>query len=333
MNKAEKEFDYTDSILKQDRCFYEEQIAPMIHKEFGTYEERIAVGVVGEGSDCFGYDDEISRDHDFGIGVCLWLTEEDAKLIGEQLQQRYQETLIEWYSKNPKRNEGRETLNDRLNMRRGVNTVRGFYENILGVPVDPRNPVMSSAAWFYTDDWKFATVTNGIVFRDDLGQFSSIRYEILKHYPEKIWRMRLANEIHEFSGAMQANYARCMARGDLIAANYCKTRSIDAAMNMVFLLRKSFAPYYKWKFRAFRELAGTEEIVGLIEQASVMQPNLNHWENYRYDSRKVNSKDSLLMQFEQIAKILADELYECGLTDSHEVFLEVHCNKVVSGIE
>ena len=57
--------------------FYELHGAKMIHEEFPNYEARIAVGLVGEGSECFGYDDAISRDHDFALGFCLWLSEED----------------------------------------------------------------------------------------------------------------------------------------------------------------------------------------------------------------------------------------------------------------
>ena len=52
--------------LELSRRFYEEFGREMVRKEFPEYEERIAAGLVGQGSECFGYDDEVSRDHDFG---------------------------------------------------------------------------------------------------------------------------------------------------------------------------------------------------------------------------------------------------------------------------
>ena len=57
------------NVIEKNRRFYEKYVADLIHTKFGAYEDRIAVGIAGEGSDCFGYDDEISRDHDFGTGV------------------------------------------------------------------------------------------------------------------------------------------------------------------------------------------------------------------------------------------------------------------------
>ena len=49
----------------------------MIERNFPKLVGRYAAGMVGEGSGCFGFDDEISRDHDFGPGFCIWLTDDD----------------------------------------------------------------------------------------------------------------------------------------------------------------------------------------------------------------------------------------------------------------
>ena len=58
--------------LELAKAYYEEYGRPMIREKFPDYEGRIAVGLAGEGSECFGYDDEISRDHDFEAGMNTW---------------------------------------------------------------------------------------------------------------------------------------------------------------------------------------------------------------------------------------------------------------------
>ena len=74
-----------EKITEKSRRFFNNEVAPMIRGSFRAYETRIAVGIAGEGSDCFGYDDLISRDHDFGTGVCLWLTDKDYREIGIEM--------------------------------------------------------------------------------------------------------------------------------------------------------------------------------------------------------------------------------------------------------
>ena len=68
--------------------YYEQYGLPMVREVCPELEERAAFGLVGEGSQCFGYDDEISRDHDFGPGFCIWLLEDDFANYGGRLHMR-----------------------------------------------------------------------------------------------------------------------------------------------------------------------------------------------------------------------------------------------------
>ena len=70
--------------------YYEQYGLPMVREVCPELEERAAFGLVGEGSQCFGYDDEISRDHDFGPGFCIWLLEDDFANYGGRLQAAYE---------------------------------------------------------------------------------------------------------------------------------------------------------------------------------------------------------------------------------------------------
>ena len=59
------------------RRYYEEYGKKMLEEEFPETLAFLAVGLVGSGSECYGFDDEISRDHDFTRGFAVWLTDAD----------------------------------------------------------------------------------------------------------------------------------------------------------------------------------------------------------------------------------------------------------------
>ena len=71
--------------LELSRLYYQQLGRPMLEEKFGEYLPRIAAGLAGEGSECFGFDDDISRDHDFGPGFCIWLNKEDFDKIGVEM--------------------------------------------------------------------------------------------------------------------------------------------------------------------------------------------------------------------------------------------------------
>lgn len=231
--------------MESNRRFYEEQAAPMIREKFPGYERRIAVGIAGEGSDCFGYDDEISRDHDFGTGVCLWLSDEDMAAIGDELSQAYDELVAQ---------KERSFYTDRLRERRGVMSIHDFYSNILCIDCDTDKGSLTEDQWRNLDHACLATAVNGEVFRDDLGIFTRFRNYLLDYYPDRVWRIRIAEKMHEYSSALQVNYQRCMTRGDLVAAEICRINGMMAAMELFFLLRRKYMPYYKWAYRMLTEI-------------------------------------------------------------------------------
>ena len=72
--------------LELCKSYYENIGAPELKRLFPEAMSRAAAGLSGQGSDCLGLDDEISRDHDFGPGFCLWLSDEDCEKFGAELQ-------------------------------------------------------------------------------------------------------------------------------------------------------------------------------------------------------------------------------------------------------
>ena len=62
--------------LELSRAFFETWGRPILEESFPQLRPFLAVGLCGPGSECFGYDDAVSRDHDFEPGFCLFLPEE-----------------------------------------------------------------------------------------------------------------------------------------------------------------------------------------------------------------------------------------------------------------
>lgn len=333
------------SNLVRCRRFYEKYGAPMIHEAFPEYEHRIAVGMVGEGSDCFGFDDEISKDHDYGIGFCMWLLPEDYHQIGEALQKEY-DCLLEEYLQ--RRINSREHAEDAVDMflkkRRGVFEIHAFYEELLGTRAIWNGQEDVSIS-LYDDVWqrlpeeRLATAVNGEVFCDDLGTFTTIREQIRTYYSDENRRKRIAEKLHEFSQYAQSNYPRMMARKDYVTARICVAEGMKAAMELCYLLDCVYAPYYKWMRKGMETLgkrsAAPQKIIKLLDEISRLGLQAEAWEDEVYDSAKVNHKDRILVVFDQIAEELAEEMERQGLVrrrgsmDVQPPFLENYIGDVL----
>lgn len=57
--------------------------------KFPELEDKLAIGLVGDGSECLGYDDDISRDHDFEPGFCIFVPDDIDSRTEFRLERAY----------------------------------------------------------------------------------------------------------------------------------------------------------------------------------------------------------------------------------------------------
>ena len=328
MNQDEKITAGNTFVKNLDACrrFYEQYGASMIHDKFAEYEDRIAVGLVGEGSDCFGFDDIISTDHDYAIGFCMWLTDEDYDKIGSKLQEAYEKLINDMGMIFARKNGISTGMSIAIDGRRGVKTINGFYSEITGLNSADEN--MAQAIWTVSDE-KLATATNGEIYKDTLGTFTQIRNSILEYRPEEIRRLKLGEEMHYFSQYAQSNYSRMMARKDYVSANLCISKGIESAMRIAYILNKQYAPYYKWMRKGMDNLTVLRNMTKLLDEIALCENQKAVWENIKYNPVAVFTQDKVVDLFEKIAVLIVNELNAQGIISGQNPFLEMHSRKLL----
>ncbi len=244
--------------LELSRRFFREYGLPMLREKFPDLLPRIAAGLTGSGSECFGYDDEVSADHDFEPGFCLFLPEE------ETVDRRTAFLLERAYAALPKEYLGfrRAALQPAGGNRHGVFRTRAFFLAKAGTP----DGDLSVRQWLTTPQSVLAEAVNGEIFHDGPGEVTGIRRR-LAAMPEDIRRKRLAGHLFLMGQAGQYNYARCLAHGETGAAQLAAVQFVQSLMECVFLLNRVYMPYYKWSFRAMRALP---ELSGLADSAEYL---------------------------------------------------------------
>ena len=239
--------------LMISEVFFEEYGLPMLGKNFAEYKDEIAAGLVGQTSECFGYDDYISRDHDYAPGFCLWLPEKLKKKIGDDLQKAYDDLPVEEFILNHRADVGMaepsRTMTGARSHRVGVHSIEEFYFEHTGMTKAP----VTTQEWLATPMMHLSEAVNGKVFRDPSGEFSAIRNVWAGFYPEDLIKKKVAADLAMAGKTGQFNYVRSIKRGDIGAAYCCVTEFIYKITAALFLLNGRYMPYYKWRFRAMKE--------------------------------------------------------------------------------
>ncbi len=291
--------------LELCEAFYQEYGVSMIRAAFPAYESVIAVGLVGEGSDCFGFDDEVSRDHDFGPGFCMWLTDQVYEEIGEELQKAY-DALPSTYM-------GITRMTTvKAKKRVGVHRISDFYDYLIGLTDVPS----TNHQWLFLEDYQLAAATNGKVFRDDLGEFTRIRKGLLSYYPEEVRLKKIARQAALMAQSGQYNYGRMFGRGEKVTAQIALSEFMKHTMAMVYLLNCKYAPFYKWMHKGMEKLHLLKEIKDILS-AFVEMPI---------------GDDRIPQTIELIVALIIAEMKKQGLTSGEDNYLDHHTDNILHGI-
>ncbi|EIK87292.1 DUF4037 domain-containing protein [Gardnerella sp. Marseille-Q9185] len=302
--------------------------------KFAKYKNRIAAGLVGHGSECYGFDDEISRDHDFGPGFCLWLTDEDYAEIGEDLQDAY-DALPRKYAGFDSRNETPRAKSCESSKRVGVFSISEFFENLTGFPTAPA--ANEPHLWLSLSESTLAAATNGKIFADPLGEFSKTR-QSFKLMPDDVRISLISRRLGMISQAGQYNFPRMIARKDASAAWLSIDEFVRATASIVFLLNNpvtaGYLPYYKWQFEALRKLSnrmasrlpevcGKLESVMRLSSAACFGGDGSGGDGFGEGGKGAGIAQKQVKQIiDSICEDIVRELQYEGLSDCGETFLE-----------
>ena len=292
--------------MELSREFYRIYGEPMLREQFPELLPYLAAGLTGSGSECFGYDDEVSRDHDFEAGFCLFLP-------GEEIVDRRTAFQLERaYAKLPKEFGGvsRPLMQPAGGARRGVLRTADFFMEKTGTP----DGNLTLQQWLTIPSPVLAESVNGEIWEDRYGEVTRIR-EKLACWPDDIRKKKLAGQLLLMAQSGQYNYTRCIRHGEEAAAQLAVTEFVKSTMETVFLLNNTYMPYYKWSFRAMRALPKLALEAELLEYL-LTTGNEEAMAEEKYDV------------IEGIAADVIEELQEQELTEAICGDLEKHAYSV-----
>lgn len=240
--------------VELSRRYFEDLVAPLLKQHFP--EVRYAAARVGQGSDVLSLDDAMSRDHDWGLRLQLFVPDADQAHVRAALD----EHLPADFRGHPVRFGFSADPTERLRI--DVASVSAFVEQQLGF--DPRSGA-SAVDWLSMTGQAVLEVVSGAVFEDQTGELTELR-EVLGWYPEDIWRYVVACDWQRLDQELPL-MGRAGDRGDELGSRLIAARLVDVAVHLGFMLSRAWPPYSKWRGGAFGHLSGCAAIAADLRRA------------------------------------------------------------------
>lgn len=293
--------------IDKSRDLFNNHFLPRLEGRYPECIGNFAAGIMGHGSECFGFDDEISLDHDVSNGFYIWVDEENDIKYGVKLFRVYKEVFEEF---------GEEYGVKSGAVKRGVITIADFLENTIGA----KNLPESIFEWLAIPDYALANATNGEIFYDGNGIFTKAVDYLKKEMPRDVLLKRISAALALAAQSGQYNFMRTIGHKEFGAASLAIGEFVQNIAEAVFLLNRKYMPYYKWALKSLKNL----------EILNDMAPKL---EFLLCEATNTDTAKEKFAVIEEVSAEVIKELKKQKLSDSNSDYLEHHAFSVASKIE
>jgi hypothetical protein len=234
------------------------QFIPGIELARALYEDHVAAllsgiphaaALLGEGSEVLGFDTERSTDHAWGPRLQLFVEADAVPSVESKLDQGLPDEVGGWAVRFYR------WQVDAVTHHVEVWTLENWLAKRLGY--DPRDG-MPNARWLAAPQQSLLHVTAGAVFNDETGELKSVR-EQLSWYPKDVWLWIMTSAWQRVQDT-EPMVGRTAEIGDEVGNRLVIAKLIDHLMSLCFLQERCYAPYQKWRARAFMRLEGAKEV-------------------------------------------------------------------------
>jgi hypothetical protein len=258
--------------IELSRRLYHECVQPILAQHYPGL--RHSAALWGHGSEVLGFDTPMSRDHDWGPRMQVFLEEEDSgtaqavwDCLAQELPHQFYGYSTHFGPPNEEDN-GTRLLAHKdsgpVDHRIEVTTLAAYLAGYL--PVDVLGE-MSAADWLVVPQQKLRTIAAAPVHADDPGILHPLQ-EKLRWYPEEVWHYLLASAWSRL-GQEEHLAGRCGHAGDEIGASLLGASLTRTIMLLAMWMERQYAPYPKWFGSAFQRLEAAQTLAPRLEQVQL----------------------------------------------------------------
>jgi hypothetical protein len=253
--------------IELSRRFYADIVRPWLSGVAPGLPHSAAL--IGYGSELLGFDDEMSRDHNWGPRIHIFLRHDRFDEHAHRLVSAFSTVApasflgepIGW-RRRPNPPAGGEEAVGALEHGLEVHTLEGTLERLLAVrSVDN----LTSLQWLGFAEQRLLAFTAGAVFHDEDARLTKAR-EQLAYLPGDVWLYKIACQWRRIAEE-QAFVGRAGQVGDDLGSRVVAGRLARDVMRMAFLLERRYAPYAKWFGSAFARLPMSEALSPHLKRA------------------------------------------------------------------